>query len=221
VVYEVTGPDGRWIIKDRSSHSGPFRWIAGWLLGRERRVLETLRGIPGVPDPVVIDRDAFATRPLGGEPMRAGHTPGGVRAVADRLLELIDELARRGVHHLDLAHKQNIILDSHGNVSLVDFGSAVALGPWQRRLLGRLLTDVDRRAALKYVARWAPQTLTRDEARLILKGTRLRRWWFLSRHAPPAGEMEAVRARWTELRKVQPPRTEPTDPPPPSGAPKP
>ena len=58
-LVETSG--GRVVVKD-ARHLGPAtRWLARWLLARERRVLERLSSLEQVPRLVAaIDRDAIA-----------------------------------------------------------------------------------------------------------------------------------------------------------------
>lgn len=205
-VCEVEAPSGGVIVKDARACPRATRAVGRWCLARERRALARVAGVAGVPRIAgVIDDDALVVEAVAAEPMRAGHTPGGIRSIADRLLALIGEVHRRGVYHLDLRHKQNVLVDVRGMVTLVDFGAAVTLPRWICPVVGPLLAGVDRRAALKFVARWAPETLTAREARSVLRGDRLRRAWVFSRHRPPAGEMESVAARLAESKEPKDP----------------
>ncbi len=195
-VWAVSTPNEAFIVKDLRACPRPWRAFARWLRAREARALTRLAGVARVPQLVhAIDRDARVLSCLPGEPMRAGHTPGGPRAIADKLLELLAQVHARGVYHLDLRHKRNVLVDESGAVSLVDFGAAITLPSWAISRLGPLFAGIDRAAALKYVARWEPSSLTENEARTVRRRRRLRRLWFFSRHAPPAGEAESLAAR--------------------------
>lgn len=186
---------GEVVVKDLHGLRPPGRWLAAWLLSRERRVLERLAGVPGVP-PVLgvledgglvlgrmagrpLDREAFARRP---------------RELAGALRELVAAMHDRGVYHLDLHQRRNLLVDPAGRLSVVDFGAALAPGPLGRRLWGPLLARVDRAGVLKYLARYAPEELTPAEARAFLRWRRWRRWWPFTRH-PDRGEEAAARRR--------------------------
>ena len=106
-----------------------------------------------------------------------------------------------GIHFVDnergwaVGHDGLILVSGDGDVFIVDFGAALRLGPILRPLLGRLLRVVDRRAAIKYVARWEPTHLSDDDARSVLRGRKLRALWLFSPHRPPRGEYEQVEQR--------------------------
>jgi serine/threonine protein kinase len=65
----------------------------------------------------------------------------------------------RGVAHLDLRHRSNVLLAADGSPVLIDFGSAVCLRPGglAARLVLPLLARVDRGALRKWRAKLAAQ----------------------------------------------------------------
>ncbi|HKK51684.1 MAG TPA: serine/threonine protein kinase, partial [Myxococcota bacterium] len=74
------------------------------------------------------------------------------------LEESIREMHRRGVVHLDLRHRSNVLACAEGHPVLLDFASALRLDPerWPARWLLRLLASVDRRALEKWRVRLQP-----------------------------------------------------------------
>jgi len=195
-VWRVEGPSGPVLVKDVAGLPPLFRILGRMLLHRERRILERLEGLDGVP--AVLgewDADAFLTSWVAGEPLdRERFCAAGPRKLTDQLLSLLEEVHARGVYHLDIRQRRNLLLDSHGRVRLVDFGAAFGFGPLRRRLFGALLGWVDRLSVLKHLARYAPAELTPAEARSVLRAQRLRRLWVVSPHRP-RGEVEGARAR--------------------------
>jgi hypothetical protein len=63
---------------------------------------------------------------------------------------------------------------------MVDFGAALVPGPLARRVFGPLLAWIDRQAALKYLARFAPECLSEEEAQAVLWQRRARSLWIFS-----------------------------------------
>jgi len=199
-VWKVELPEGgaaAW--KEVPPGGGPGRLLARFLLRRESRILERLSGVPGVPQILGRpDRGSFLCTWLEGEPLDRAAFERSPRVLAESLRALVGALHARGVVHLDLRQRQNVLVTATGGLACVDFGAALAPPRWLRPLCFPLLAWVDRQAALKYLARWAPQELSAAEARSHLRALRWRRWWFVSPHHP-RGEREALRKRLREL----------------------
>jgi predicted Ser/Thr protein kinase len=185
------------VVKDVRGIPAWSRALARWLMGREQRILRALAGVEGVPqllDP--IDRDAFAVAVLPGEPLTREAFEAHPSALAEGLRRILRAMHARGVYHLDLRQRQNILVEGE-TVSIVDFGAAWMPSWASRWLLAGIFRWVDRQAVLKYVARHAPQDLSRDEARSVLRFLRLRRWWIFSPHND-AGEWQAAQDKLRE-----------------------
>lgn len=194
-VWRVDGPGGPLVVKDARSGRWWARPLARWLLRRERRILARLSGLDGVPQVLAeAGPDAFACSWLEGRPLDREAFQARPRAMAEALRARIDAIHARGVFHMDLRQRQNVLHDGKGGVAFVDFGAALALGAAGRRVLGRLLGAVDRQAALKYLARYAPEALTEDEARAVVRWERWRRLWPFTPHRSRGGP-EAARRR--------------------------
>lgn len=127
-LYEFSS--GKVIVKDVGEKSWGVRLIVGYLVRREARMLAKAQGIEGVPQLIGrIDRYAFAMQFLEGEPMKGVTRRGGLPdSFLERLQALVLELHRRGIVHLDLRQKRNIIIREEGSPAVVDFASAVYLG---------------------------------------------------------------------------------------------
>ena len=155
------------VVKDLASRALWFRLLAGrWLLLREWKALAFLAGTSGVPAPVArLDRDAFAMKHCAGESFLR-FAPGEVPASAVCELErIVEQMHARGVTHGDL-HRDNILLDSQGNVSVIDWATACVFGPHHRGFKSwtwREWQALDLRALAKIKARYAPELLRPDE----------------------------------------------------------
>lgn len=155
------------VVKDLSSRALWFRLLAGrWLLSREWKTLEFLAGTPGVPAPVArLDADALAMKHCAGDSF-LHFAPGELPASAVRELErMVEQLHARGVTHGDL-HRDNILLDSAGSVSVIDWATACVFGPDRRGLktwTWREWQALDLRALAKIKARYAPELLCPEE----------------------------------------------------------
>ena len=177
-VWRVETPEGPIVVKDACGHGTVHRLVARWLIGRERRVLERITSIDGVPRLLgQLDRDALVLSLVPGRTLDGNLFRARPRELVAQLSELINSLHALGVFHLDLHQRKNLLVDETGRLRVVDFGAAVALGPAARLLLGGLLTHSDRHAPYKYLARFAPEELTLAEARTVVWQRRLRRLW--------------------------------------------
>lgn len=170
--------DGRRLVaKDYRACTALYRWTAGrWNLARERQALARLRGIDGVP---VVEGTAgrwvmlltfFAGKDLG-KARKERQTP----EFFAEMLAMVREMHRRGVVHLDLRQRRNVLVRPGRHPAIIDFGAALCLRPGG--LLLRTLAPLDTSGVLKYKARARPDSLTSDEERILQSVERRRRWW--------------------------------------------
>jgi predicted Ser/Thr protein kinase len=160
-VYLVEGDAGLVVVKDFLPRAALVRrWLGPWLLDRELRAYRRLEGLPAVPRTLGrIDRHAFAVEYRPGERVSRklrGRVPPGFLG---ELEQAIAAMHARGVAHLDLRHRSNVLAGEDGHPILIDFASAVCLPPGSRvaRLLLPVLAWVDRRALDKWRVRLQPQ----------------------------------------------------------------
>lgn len=156
-VLLVDAPAGPVVVKDFAPRGWLVRRILGpWLLTRESlayRRLEGMRAVPRLLGRLDAEALVFAYRPgtLLSRSLR-GRLP---EAFLEELSEAIEEMHRRGVVHLDLRHRSNILADDEGHPILLDFASSLRVDPrsrpgrWLLRSLGRL----DHRALEKWRVR--------------------------------------------------------------------
>lgn len=193
-VWREQADNGARIVKDLDDVPAWSRWLARWLMNRERRVLHKLKGVDGVPQLVDEWRDGFAMAEMPGVPLTAEAFQADARALADSLRQRTEAIHRCGVYHLDLKQRNNVLVCPPDQANLVDFGAALAPGKLGRALWGRLLAWVDQQAVWKYLARHAPAELTLQEAKALRRALRLRRLWFVSPHKD-RGERAAVQSK--------------------------
>ncbi len=100
----------------------------------------------------------------------------------DQLLKIADDLHSRGVLHLDLGHKSNIMVDHHGNPAIIDFNCSLYLPPNTIfRPLIRLLSMVDQYSILRLKIKFRPQDSNPSEKRRVERFLRLRKLWIFDR----------------------------------------
>jgi predicted Ser/Thr protein kinase len=150
---------GAVVVKDFAARGRWVRTTLGrWLVARELRAYRALAGHPNVPRLVGrVDALAFAVEHRPGRRLsraRAGDLPPDFVA---RLEQAVRAMHARGVVHLDLRHRSNVLADAHGAPVLIDFASAVCLRPgrWPDRWLLRWLARLDEAALAKWRAKLA------------------------------------------------------------------
>jgi len=158
LLVEVGGR--QFVVKDFAPRGVWVRATIGrWITAREVRAWRALDGLPSVPRFLgCIDSLAFAVEYRPGRRMSrklAGRVPpeflGGLETA-------LREMHQRGVAHLDLRHRSNVMVDEDGGPILIDFGSAFTFRPgsllarWLLPLLGR----IDFAAVEKWRGRLSP-----------------------------------------------------------------
>ena len=168
-------------------------------LAREWRALAALAGLPGVPRALVRLPGAIVVSYLDGEPLAHRRLLRSEReAFFAALLARVEQMHARGVVHLDLRQRRNIVCGVDGQPGLLDFEAALVLDA--TRVWGRLALywgrKVDRLAILKHKARYAPRLLRPRGTPAGAQGARVALGLALGRPAPPAdGAAPAAPAR--------------------------
>jgi predicted Ser/Thr protein kinase len=170
------------MVKDVGRKNFLLRWTLGlWLIHKEWKIYSRLGGAKGVPQPVErIDRFAFAMEfvpgrsILRGEPLPSSFLP--------ELERVLREVHDRGVVHMDLRHKGNILVTEKGEPVLIDFNSSFAFKEkgFLRRFLFPLLRWVDYGGLLKLKKRISPSLMTPEEIAFLKRFNRLRKLWFFN-----------------------------------------
>jgi len=174
------------ILKDFSGKSWIVRLLGRRQIAHEIRALRRLAGLPGIP------------RCYGEDPGGAGimiehidgewitrfcaRSPGKAQALFERLTALVRDIHTRGVAHLDLRKRDNILVAPDGWPWVIDFNASFCFDPGSpaRRILFPALRRIDEAAVLKWKARLAPQLLTPGEARRHRRMSFLRRFWIFN-----------------------------------------
>ncbi len=170
------------MVKDVRRKNFLLRWTLGlWLIHKEWKIYSRLTGMKGVPQPVErIDRFAFAMEFIPGRSiLRGDPLPSSFFSDLERVL---GEVHGRGVVHLDLRHKGNILVSEKGEPFLIDFNSSFAFREkgFLRRYLFPLLRWVDYGGLLKLKERISPSLMTPKELAFLKRFVRLRRLWIFN-----------------------------------------
>ena len=148
---------GAVVVKDFGPRTHYVRqWLGPWLLRREARAYRRLEGVEAVPRLLgQLDAAALVLEYRPGVLLSrslSGKLPPDFLAELQRA---IAEIHRRGVVHLDLRHRSNILAGDDGRPVVIDFASALRFdnATWWGRMLVGLLGSVDRRALRKWRVR--------------------------------------------------------------------
>ncbi len=170
------------LVKDVQKKPFIFRWTLGlWLIQKEWRIYLRLKGIRGIPNRIErIDRFAFARDFVEGRTIERQETLSPL--FFSELERMLKEIHARGVVHLDLRHKGNILVSEKGEPYLIDFNSSFTFGETGllRRVVFPLLERVDRGGFLKLKERVAPSLLTPEEITSLRNLKRFRRLWIFN-----------------------------------------
>ncbi len=170
------------IIKDAQKRNFFFRWtLSWWLIQKEWKIYEKLNGIKGIPKPLKrIDRFAFALEFIPGRPI--GRNEKLPTSFFPSLKRILDEIHLRGIAHLDLRHKGNILITEAGEPYLIDFNSSISLkvGGILHRYFFPFLRWVDYGGFLKLKERASPSSMTPDEIQFLRRFNRLRKLWIFN-----------------------------------------
>jgi hypothetical protein len=146
------------VVKDFAPRSCWLRaCFAPWLVRREMRAYRVLDGHPAVPGLLGrVDRLAFALEYRPGKIMSASLAEELSDSFVGELYEAVRLMHERGVVHLDLRHRSNMLAGEDGHPVLIDFASSVCFksGGWAARRLLPWLAKIDRGAVRKWQRRF-------------------------------------------------------------------
>ena len=182
-VISLVDHDGRpAVLKDyRTKNALTRSLLAPVLVRREAEVLRHLDGVAGIPKLYAVEPLALVTQFVDGQ------HPGRIEKLPDdafrRLAATVRAMHDRGVVHLDLRQKKNILVDREMRPWLVDFANAMIVGPRSPlRPLFEKLRAIDDGALVKFKARYWPRLLTDADRGAMKRQHLLRKLWPFSPH---------------------------------------
>lgn len=178
VVRRCRVGDGEWVVKDFRPKSWFVRNAYGRpMIRRELAALQRLAGVAGAPqEPFLLDCFALAYRYMPGRTL-AAIGPGGLPGAYFEALErLAIDIHARGVAHLDLRYRQNVLVLDDGTPAVLDFQASVRLDRLPH-VLRRLAEQVDFSGVYKHWLLRSSEPM--DERRLAAyrRHARRRRLW--------------------------------------------
>ena len=157
------------VVKDFSVNGFIYRNIIGrFLLWRESRVYQRLKGIKGIPvfyrkiDGLALVLSKVPGRDL--EHLSEEEKPD--LEFFQRLTGLIQKCHRHGIAHCDLKRLSNIMIDESGNPHIVDWSAAIIdkeffIYPF--RIIFKKFIEDDFKAVTKLKMRYCPEGITDEE----------------------------------------------------------
>jgi tRNA A-37 threonylcarbamoyl transferase component Bud32 len=141
------------VIKTYADKPVVIRLLGRFLLGRERKAYETLRGLEGVPallpsqNPYSLAIEYVPGARISDEMLARD----GVKIIG-RLAHVIDSMHQRGVYHMDLRNQGNILIGENHDATVLDFASAVFIHG--ANPISRLIAALCRRFDLYGLSKW-------------------------------------------------------------------
>jgi RIO-like serine/threonine protein kinase len=170
----------RWVVKDFRCCPGWVRHTVGrWFIRRELKALQRLQGIPGIAEnPVRVDTFALAYWYVEGRSLNE-FPPGQPSAAFFMALEAaVKRMHARGIAHLDLRNRGNVLVGAAEQPVLIDFQSYVRLPRWIPPL-ARYLEKIDLSGVYKAWEKSLPGTLDETRQHLLDSVNAWRKWWVL------------------------------------------
>ncbi len=179
----LTHEQQQWVVKDFSACPWLIRHTVGrWMVSRELRALQTLAGIRGIPEGAIrIDACAFAYHFIEGQPLAKVH---GNSLSPDFFMayeQLVTQMHKRGLAHLDLRNSGNVLIDLQGHPMLIDFQSYLRLPRWFPAL-ARYLQKIDLSGVYKLWNNRLPGTMSDDRQQLLDHINSWRKGWIFSNY---------------------------------------
>jgi predicted Ser/Thr protein kinase len=176
-VISVVDHDGRpAVLKDYRTKNAVTRGLlAPSLVRREYKVLKHLEGVPGIPKVyAVVEKRALLVEFIDGNPLNKFKAGELADDVFHRLCETVRAMHRRGVVHLDLRQRKNILV-ADGRPYVIDFANAL-----MGKLAGKF-APVDESALLKWKQRNFPHLVTDADRESLKKHKFLRKFWIFTK----------------------------------------
>ncbi len=182
--------DGKkFVLKEVSTMPWLLRITLGrWLIFREVLVYKRLDGLEGIPKLVArVGKDAILLSFEEGMPLRKETKPHIPSGFFEKLENLVKAIHERGVVHLDLGQRKNILVRKDGNPVILDFGSAV--GGSLPRPIGKVLVKIfgwiDRRGLLMQRFRYGDGLMDEEHLKALRRANLIRKFWIFNKPSRP------------------------------------
>lgn len=169
-----------WVVKDFRPRLWLIRNTYGrHMIRREFRALDRLKGVRGVPqDAFRVDAFALAYRYMRGTTLISSGPGWPPPSYYPALERLAMEIHARGIAHLDLRYRRNVLILEDGTPAVIDFQTCV----WMDRLprfVRERMAKVDLSGVYKHWELRSPETLDEGRRAMYLSQERWRRLWIV------------------------------------------
>lgn len=177
-VWSTVVDGRRYVVKDYAAAAWIYRWTLGrFELLREQRAYERLAGLSFVPRCYGrLDRHALLLEHVEARTLPAAAIDLQPKAM-EQLYSAVAAMHSRGILHNDLRHRTNILVDTAGDVRLIDFAGSIDVRRGWRHWLFGWLAFVDRSAVVKWWLRYFPECVPQLELDWYRRYLRLRTLW--------------------------------------------
>jgi len=185
-VIEIKGK--KYVLKEVTKMPWILRVTLGrWLLFREILVYKKLNGIEGIPKLIArVGKDAILLTFEEGKPLRKETKPFIPVGFFDKLEALVNAIHERGIVHLDLGQRKNILVRKDGSPVILDFGSAVgaSLPTPIGKILVKIFGWIDKRGLLMQRLRYG-DGLNEKYKKALRRANLIRRFWIFNKPSKP------------------------------------
>jgi serine/threonine protein kinase len=162
-------------------------WVARRIWGPlnvmyEKFILQKLKGISGIPSFIGLeDYNCLLISHIDGDEIKKSSDNLNPDYFAG-LFDIVSDIHKRGVLHLDIGHKSNIMVDQSGNPAIIDFNTSVYL-PQNSFFspLFRLLAKIDNTSILRLKLRFRSQETTFSERQQVKRFLIIRKLWIFDK----------------------------------------
>ena len=173
-VYIINFSNKKYVVKDISKKNLIYKLLIGrYLLKREYEIYKKLEGLEGIPKVFyLIDKDAFLMEYVEGIPLNQlkDKKEKFSKDFFEKLHNIIEHMHKRGIAHVDLKKKSNILMNSKGNPVILDFGVSMINGKkWNFpfKWLFKQLCLADFSALAKLKKYFLPESLTEEDIKRL------------------------------------------------------
>lgn len=163
------------------------KWLARTLWGPlnimyEKFILQKLAGLDGIPEFIGLeDYNCLLISYIDGDIIKkSSHNlaPG----YFDNLFNIVKKIHARGILHLDLGHKSNIMVKQNGDPAIIDFNTSIYLpsNSFFSPLL-RLLAKIDTISIMRLKVKFCPQETTLSERQQVKNFLLIRKLWIFDK----------------------------------------
>jgi serine/threonine protein kinase len=162
-------------------------WLARTLWGPlnimyEKFILRKLSGINGVPEFIGLeDYNCLLIGFIDGDIIKKS-CQNLAPDYFDNLFEIVKKIHERGILHLDLGHKSNVMVRKNGDPAIIDFNTSIYL-PLNSFFspIFRLLSKIDTTSIMRLKVRFRSHETTFSERQQVKKFLLIRKLWIFDK----------------------------------------